>query len=112
MDLKFIKTTKCPICGCDTIVQEYIRPDIGRTQLLKHCMGGLWEERTFLCGTVMAYEPSYGKEVRRGECINDPVLIEQKKKRECAERAIADFISGLDCADEDKEKFLRRLKGY
>ena len=55
MNLKFIKTDKCPVCGCGIVKLEYIEPDCDNKSLRTHAYGGQWEHRPFLCGKEIVY---------------------------------------------------------
>lgn len=87
--LKYIKTTKCPTCGCTDIIRERVETNMDKTEILEHCLGGRWEHREFLCGCHITYEPNFQKEeiANFPYCKKDPVVIaalekERKEKEE------------------------------
>jgi hypothetical protein len=63
--LNYIKTNKCPYCGCMEIVEESVKRswDKKNPTIRKHISGGTWEKRGFLCGTIISYIPNYGKDL-------------------------------------------------
>lgn len=109
MELKFVKTTKCPVCGCDIVVRESVETDYNNTAIRQHCNGGLWEHREFLCGYIASYVPNFYAEHTHEStmmrCRNNPKVIELNKKREALKQQIQATIKTADC-DED---FKRRL---
>jgi hypothetical protein len=82
MNLKFLKTEKCPTCGCSTIISESIKAEMDTQKLSTHCNGELWETREFLCGCVINYIPNFQKEVvnKYYHCQNDPDIIKNEKE--------------------------------
>ena len=45
MELASIKTEKCPVCGCDAVIQEWVDTNFDNTKIRKHCNGRHWEHR-------------------------------------------------------------------
>lgn len=108
MNLKFIKTDKCPICGCNIITSEYIEPEINRKSLRTHACGGQWEHRKFLCGKEVVYIPNFRSEELKGNCENDPIYIARLQKRRDDKIKLKKF-----CEDEDIDKdIVDRIKFY
>ncbi|KSV57735.1 hypothetical protein [Acetivibrio ethanolgignens] len=97
MELRNIKTNKCPICGCTDVVSESVEIDtFNRVKV--HCNGTRWEHRKFLCGKEICYEPNFCNESTHGDCINDTtyqaLLKKQKEDKEkllsfCEENGIS-----------------------
>lgn len=80
MELKHIKTNKCPICGCTDVVSESVETDTFN-RIKVHCNGTRWEHRKFLCGKEICYEPNFSRESVHGNCINDPTYLAFLKKQ-------------------------------
>lgn len=91
MELINITTNKCPICGCDIIVNEYV--ETFNNSIRVHSNGTRWEHRNFLCGTEISYIPNFNKECLSGKCVNDKQYINYLKK-----------------VSEDKDKLLAYCK--
>lgn len=106
MKLKFIKTEKCPICGCDVIINESVEKELYSTKIREHANGGRWEYRKFACGCEISYVPNFSREEVIGQCIFDPKKIEREKKRSTAKDML--YVE-IDKLDVDKE-FKSRLK--
>jgi len=83
MKLKSLKEEKCPICGCNTIVQESVDMDtiFDRNKIRTHANGGRWEHRKFACGLRLSYIPNFGKSEidSYSVCRNDKKHIEKEK---------------------------------
>ena len=109
MELKFVKTTKCPVCGCNIVVRESVEPNYNHTAIRQHCNGGLWEHREFLCGFVASYVPNFYAENMHEStmirCRNNPKIVERNKKREALKQQIQETIQNADC-DEDFKRHL------
>ena len=109
MKLRFIKTNKCPICGCDTVVMEYVESDFDHTKVREHCDGGQWEHRAFLCGYQVAYVPNFCSEQKDRDCRHDPRLIEQREKQRKTIDAVKDLIKRADCDPDFKARIMDAL---
>ena len=108
MNLKFIETDKCPICGCGIVKSESIEADIDNKSLLTHAYGGQWEHRKFLCGKEVVYIPNFRSEQLKGDCINDPKYIEHLQKIKDDKLKLKKF-----CEDENIDKdIIDRIKFY
>lgn len=81
MKLNFIKTKKCPDCGCTTIVEESVQTwnRSGKPEIFTHCNGGTWEHRTFLCGNVVVFIPNYSHEAFKKTCTQSKAYKKEKK---------------------------------
>lgn len=108
MNLKFIQTDRCPVCGCSIVKAEWIEHDIDEKSLLTHCNGGQWEHRKFLCGKEVVYIPNFRSEQLKGNCENDPVYIAHLQKIKDDKIKLKKF-----CEDEDIDKdIVDRIKFY
>ena len=108
MNLKFIKTDRCPICGCSIVKWEWIESDIDGKSLLTHAYGGQWEHRKFLCGKEIVYIPNFSSEQLKGNCVNDPVYIAHLQKIKNDKIKLKKF-----CEDKDIDKdIVDRIKFY
>ncbi len=110
MNLEFIKTNSCPVCGCDIITGEMVELNRDRKSIRRHANGGTWEERVFACGCRISYCPNFRKEEIKGKCVNDPKYIEMKNKREVAKAKLFPFIEALDTDDEYKKRLNAAIK--
>lgn len=108
MNLKFIKTDRCPVCGCGIVKSEYIEADCDNKSLLTHAYGGQWEHRQFLCGKEIAYSPNFRKEEIKGNCKNDPIYIARLQKIKDDKIKLKKF-----CEDENiDESIINNIKFY
>ena len=113
MNLRSVKTNKCPICGCDTVIAEYIDTTFDNTEVLEHCNGGRWEHRKFLCGYQVLYVPNFSREETTGNCRYDPQLIAQERMRREAIEAVKQTIDQVNCDRRFKERIMESLPaGY
>jgi hypothetical protein len=98
--LKYIKTDKCAICGCSTVIEESIKTSDNGTEkcIRTHVSGGTWEKRKFLCGFTIEYIPNFmSVEVAKSsECCNDPKIVERAKELNKARKEIKEFVSKYD----------------
>lgn len=108
MELRNIKTSKCPICGCTDIVSESVETDVYNKRIRTHCDGTRWERRKFLCGKEIRYVPNIGGESMEGDCVNDPTYLALLKKQKEDKEKLLDFC---DKNEIDKE-LTDRLKRY
>lgn len=80
--LKYIKTEKCPICGCELIKSENVEVDsFNKNKYREHCNGGRWETRTFSCGYRIEYCPNFSSEEIKGECTNNAEYLQKSQDR-------------------------------
>lgn len=101
--IQHIKTTKCPVCGCDTIVEEHVETEIGSTKIRRHTNGGVWEHRKFACGLRIDYIPNFEEEHVARKCTQDPEVLAENAMKLAAKSAVLDFIVGLDCSEYYKQ---------
>lgn len=107
MKLKFIKTKKCPICGCTTVVQEYVETE-DYSKIRVHCDGAQWEHRIFLCGKEISFSPNFNMETFEGTCHNDPDYLKQCQKWKEDKEKLLNF-----CKDNELDKnLIARIKNY
>lgn len=104
MNLSFIKSKQCPVCGCDVIVGENVELEHRLGRVREHANGGRWEHREFACGCRISYIPNFSKEEVSRECSHDPEIIERENKRHKAKKEILDKIEQLDVDDAYKVK--------
>lgn len=92
MKLLFIKTERCPVCGCDIVVKEeiqYSNYENRKNEIREHANGGRWETRRFLCGHEIEYIPNFSKEFCKNKCKHDPdVIMRENKIKEIDEKLI------------------------
>lgn len=109
MQLSFIKTNACPVCGETKVIAESVETDSfgDYPRIREHCNGGRWEARKFLCGYEVKYCPNGSREEKgHGNCTKDPAILERnKKRRENFDKAIA-FIDSLNDIDESFKDIL------
>ena len=110
MKLQFIKTDKCPVCGCDTVVSEHVETEFNSAKIRTHCSGGRWEYRKFACGYETHYCPNFFKEQKNRSCASDPKIIERDKKRKEAKSALCSTIASLDVDNEYKDRLEGAIK--
>lgn len=109
MELKHIQTKKCPICGCNEVVGEYIETCHYKANTIKtHTNGGRWEHKRFLCGKEIIYDPNYRKEYTKGNCDNDPEYIALIRKQKEEKDKIYTFCEENGISKET----INRLKHY
>ena len=112
VNIKFIRTAACPVCGCETVAEESIETDRTASNLLReHCNGSRWEHRKFACGFHTAYIPNYGQEQTLSKCAFDPEEEKRRKQQADAKKAVMDSITAADCPAAYKDR-LRQAISY
>ncbi|WP_291566864.1 MULTISPECIES: hypothetical protein [unclassified Clostridium] len=108
MDLEYIKENKCPMCGCNVIIEERVQAARNEMGYRTHAHGGRWESRKFACGQELNYCPNFSKvEISQYNiCQKNEEYIIKQQKREQALKEIKKFILTLD-VDEDYKEHLR-----
>ena len=104
MELNFIKANRCPICGCNIVIQESVEKEFDSTKIREHVNGGRWEHRKFACGCEICYCPNFRKEEIKKECSFDPKKLERDRKRMEARDVLYSEIRKLDVDEEYKAK--------
>jgi len=110
VNISFIKTTSCPICGCQTIVSESVEVDSLRKEVRQHCNGGRWEHRTFACGYHVHYCPNFSHEEVIGKCKFDPDEIARAEKRKALKQDLIQKIEDGDCPDDYKNRLKQAIQ--
>lgn len=107
MELKNIKSVRCPICGCEVVVGEYVE-FYHNSGIKVHANGMRWEHRRFLCGLEIAFDPNFCKEYTRGDCKNDPEYIARLQKQKEDKEKLLQF-----CKEQSlSENLVRKIKSY
>lgn len=109
MELTSIKTEKCPVCGCDTVIREWVDTDFDNTKIREHCNGHHWEHRKFLCGYQIGYIPNFMAEEKEHDCQQDPELVKREEKRGKLIEAIKGLVSSTECDASFKNRVLDSL---
>lgn len=104
MNLQYIKTDACPVCGCCAITQESVEIDRHSHKIREHSCGGNWERRTFACGFEVKYVPNFNAESVSHECELDPKITERENKRKEAKLKLVLTIDELDTDDDYKAR--------
>jgi hypothetical protein len=110
VDIDFIKTTHCPICGCQTVISESVEIENGTHKARVHTNGGKWEYRTFACGYGVHYCPNFSKEQVVHKCDFDADEIKKKKQNEQAKNDVIAYIEDITCSDEYRERLKDAIK--
>ena len=116
MNLKHIKTTKCPKCNCDLVVSESIEcwsalnDDKIRhpPRYNQHCNGQLWERRAFGCGFSVKWIPNFEKEEFVSQCKMSSEYVNMLQKRKMLLAKINSILVEADVDDE----YRQRIKNY
>jgi type IV secretory pathway VirB4 component len=111
MNLKYIKTDKCPQCGCNIITEEKIEIDkFNKNKYREHVCGGRWETRKFSCGCTIEYYPNFNQEEVQGECVNSEEYLNREKQRKNFKEAVSNFINTYnDVTDKDRAIMLDKI---
>jgi|GEM_PF-2280805 len=115
MELRHIKETSCPICGCNIIENERVELDkfSDKLKVRLHCNGQQWEHRTFACGQRLSWIPNFN-DVEISEfyvCSNNQEYIERKQKREKSKEWVIQYINSLETVDQEfKERMAHEIK--
>lgn len=96
--LKYVKTTKCPICGCEEIVREEVGTMNG--QISYHCNGTRWETRGFACGYIVRYVPNFCAEEVVGKCLKTKEK-ENNEHNKIIDKLIS-YLNSIECSDKIK----------
>lgn len=93
VELRHVRTYKCPVCGCTEVVSETIETEFGTNNIRYHANGGRWETREFACGYKVQFVPNFGNETVKKKCALDPGDLEKRKKHleDCCK--LIDFIN-------------------
>lgn len=110
MKLTYIKTDKCPVCGCTIIINESVEKEYLSIKIREHANGGRWERRRFACGCEIYYCPNFGCEEISRECSLDPKVIERDEKRNEAKNMLYVTIENLDVDKEYKTRLKDSIK--
>lgn len=111
VDIDFIKTTSCPICGCQTVVSESVETDrTRRREIRRHCNGGKWEHRIFACGYHVHYCPNFCCEEVLEKCAFDQDEAARAEKRKKLKQALVKQIDEGDCQEDYKERLMRAIE--
>lgn len=102
MELKEIKTKKCPFCGCTEVVAE--------SSYSKHTCGMWNEERKFRCGLTIHFSPNFDREETTGECTVDPEYKTKVKKRIEAREKLVRYIDKMDTDQSFKDRIIYSIK--
>jgi hypothetical protein len=111
MELKYIRTDKCPICGCSTVVEEKVEVSnnyaMGIRKIRKHNCGGQWESRTFSCGQQIKYCPnSHSEEVSEySVCTENEKFREEQRQEEKFRKDVDNFIKSYDIGIGAKKRY-------
>lgn len=108
MDLKYVKTEKCPICGCSVIVSEYV--DNNGNEIRKHTNGQIWETRYFLCGYITRYNPCFSAEEVVSHCSRNPEIIERRNKIKKFAENMEEILKSADVDDHVKDRVLSTVR--
>lgn len=109
--LNYVKTSKCPVCGCNIVISETIDTEIGQERVLEHCHGGRWETRNFICGMTIKYIPNFSREqYDEMSCKNNPKFVELKLRKTKMYEDTETFINGLIQDDNFREVLLDRIR--
>lgn len=104
MDLKFLKSKCCPICGATQIIGETIKSS--NFKIDTHCNGTQWETRTFICGQKVEFIPNFNKDINSDyeTCKINADYITKINRRKEARKNIFEYIKNLDVDDDYKIK--------
>lgn len=95
MQFKHLKITKCPECGCDTVISERVDYFDGKVQ--QHCNGQQWEQREFLCGASFKWIPNFCRAEPQSRCRKTPEWKLKEAKR-------ASLRSQIDALQDELRK--------
>lgn len=108
MDLKFIKTDKCPECDCDVVCRERVETDRGKIRT--HCNGGHWETREFACGYTVQYVPNYMKEEVLHACNSDLKVLLRQYRIGTLKKELINTINKSELDEKDKTRFINAIE--
>lgn len=107
MNLRFVKSLACPVCGCSLIKSE--RVEIDDCKIREHVNGGHWEMREFACGYVTQYVPNYMSEIMVKNCPADPALVAERKKKSDLKDQLIKIIQNSACSENYKENLISSI---
>lgn len=110
VDINFIKTTSCPVCGCRTVVSESVEIDRDTHKIRCHANGGNWEDREFACGYKVHYCPNFYKEEVLKKCAFDQEEAAKMQKRGQAKKLVAQQIKSSECDEDYKNKLMQAIE--
>lgn len=94
MQFKYLKTVKCPHCGCETVVRESLQTTVtrGQAEVMTHTSGGQWEKRDFLCGFSVEYIPNFQRDELGGYCTRSIEYIAMQDARAQTTKKLKDVL--------------------
>jgi len=106
--LKYIKTDKCPKCGCSLIIEETTEVNMfDKNKYREHCYGGRWETRKFSCGCKIEYCPNFSREEIKDECANSEEYIKRENQRKTFKEAVINFIDSYKNTNEKDRNIMK-----
>jgi len=97
MNIKDIKETSCPDCGCGEVVEEKINS--------LHCTGHHNEYRKFECGMMLHFFPNFMRTQPIEKCQKSEAWIDQKVNRTEAINRLKIYIGKMKI-DADFKKLI------
>lgn len=110
VEINFIKTTSCPVCGCRTVVSESVEIDRDTHKIRCHAHGGNWEYREFACGYEVHYCPNFHKEEVLKKCVFDQEEAAKKQKREQMKQFVVQQIRSGECDEDYKNRLMQAIE--
>lgn len=104
MNLQFIRTSACPVCGCSLVRCE--RVEVENNKIREHTNGGHWETREFACGYITEYIPNYMSEAMKKNCPNNPAIIAEKQRKNDLINKLIKTIQESNCDENYKMNLL------
>lgn len=98
MELKYVKTKKCPICGCTEVVSESV--NTFQHKISVHCNGTEWETREFACGYAVQYVPNFKAEQEVSQCYTIKEKTTNHYKNFVSD--VEKYVDSLDYPDNFK----------
>ena len=110
MELRHIKTHKCPTCGSQEVTHESLEVHRwGNTppRISVHSCGERTERREFVCGYVVEWSPNFSREEVLGACYHNKAYrdIMEKVDQLKRERTVLD-----DRIDQERKRAYTLLK--
>lgn len=93
MNLEWIITDHCPICGCADVIAESVKTCFGENRIWRHTNGRTRECRTFLCGYSIMYNPNFLHEEVVSRCRQDPEVLARNRLKHEAHKALQKFMN-------------------
>lgn len=110
VNIKSIKTKRCPICGCEYVVKEELEVNEFKSVPNVHTNGHQFEQRYFACGYGVEFSPNFLKEKVIHTCRNDRSIDEENSRKKELVNRLVEEIENSNCNDVNKKSLISAVR--